>query len=366
MPHVAEARLAARPPEPGPYDRGMAGRAVSPIFVGRSDQLARATLVLDHVDDEDSGHLLVAGEAGVGKTRFAKELAREAAERDFRILRGGCVSIGGMGLPFAPIVGALRDDLDDGDRATLSTLDPRALAALTSLVPGIAGVAHPDGPRDAEDASIGGFESQAGLFDALVRLFRQLAATRPVLLVIEDLHWADPATRDAITYLVPSLAGDRVVLCLTYRTDELDRRHPLLPWLAEIGRSGRFERIDLERFGRDDTARIVEAIMGEPADRLELQRLHERTDGNAFFLEELLMAEAANPSAAGLPPTISGDAGRADRRGPGFGPARPARRRRRRPAGRPRAPRGGRGTVRRGPDRGPPRRDRPAAARPGR
>ncbi len=305
MPHVPEATALDRPPVGAPYDRDMAGRAVSPIFVGRSDQLERAERVLDQVTDGESSHLLIAGEAGVGKTRFAKELAREATERDFRVLRGTCVSIGGMGLPFAPIIGALRDDLGDDDAAILAALDPRSTAALASLVPGIAGVARPEGDRTTEDVSLGGGVSQSGLFDALVRLFRGLAAERPVLLVIEDLHWADPATRDAITYLIPSLAGDRVVLCLTYRTDELDRRHPLLPWLAEVGRSGQFERIDLERFDRDDTARIVEAIVGEPIGWRELARLHERTDGNAFFLEELLMAEAANPSAAGLPPTIT-------------------------------------------------------------
>jgi len=283
----------------------MAGRAVSPIFIGRTEQLGRAAKTLERAQSRESNHLLIAGEAGVGKTRFANELARQAEERGFRVLRGACVSIGGMGLPFAPIVAALRDDLDENDREAIAALDPRAVGALTSLVPGIAGAIHSDGARPADDTWLDASAAQSGLFDALLRLFRRLAAERPVLIVVEDLHWADPATRDAITYLVPSLVGDQVVLCLTYRTDELDRRHPLLPWLAEIGRSGRFERIDLERFGQDDTARIAEAIVGGPIAWPELTRLHERTDGNAFFLEELLMAEAMSPSAMGLPPTIS-------------------------------------------------------------
>jgi DNA-binding CsgD family transcriptional regulator len=291
------------------YDRDVAGRAVSPVFIGRSDQLARAQLVLDRVADHDSAHLLVAGEAGVGKSRFSREIVRLGAEQGFRVLVGQCVAIGGMGLPFAPLASALRDDLDARDRDALLDLDPRAIDALTSLVPGLAGIVKPD-PRDGQAASvearpIGAAPMQSGLFDAFVRLFRRLAADRPVLLVIEDLHWADPATRDAITWLIPGLADDRVVLCLTYRTDELDRRHPLLPWLAEIGRTGQFERIDLQRFERDDTARVVEAIVGEPIDWSHLNRLQERTDGNAFFLEELLMAEAADPAAMGLPPTIS-------------------------------------------------------------
>jgi hypothetical protein len=123
-----------------PYDPAMPGRAVSPIFVGRSDQLGRAQLVLDRAADVESSHLLIAGEAGVGKTRFVRELAGVASDRAFRILRGACVSIGGMGLPYAPIIGALRDDLGAADAAILAALDPRSIAALTCLVPGIAGV----------------------------------------------------------------------------------------------------------------------------------------------------------------------------------------------------------------------------------
>jgi transcriptional regulator with AAA-type ATPase domain len=79
----------------------VAGRAVSPIFIGRTEQLGRAAQVLDRAQSRESHHILIAGEAGVGKTRFTKELAQQAEERGFRILRGACVSIGGMGLPFA-------------------------------------------------------------------------------------------------------------------------------------------------------------------------------------------------------------------------------------------------------------------------
>src|SRR5262249_26751170 len=158
----------------------------------------------------------------------------------------------------APFASALRDDLDPRDRDALLDLDSRSIDALTSLVPGLAGIVMPDrgeggGQASVEARPIGAAPLQSGLFDAFVRLFRRLSADGPILLVIEDLHWADPATRDAITWLVPGLADERVVLCLTYRTDELDRRHPLLPWLAEIGRTGQFERIDIPRFARDDT-----------------------------------------------------------------------------------------------------------------
>ncbi len=289
----------------------MAGRSISPIFIGRSEELRRAELVLDRVAD-DPTHLLVSGEAGVGKTRFTRELTRLAVERGFRVLRGACIAVGGIGLPYAPIAGALRDGIDDEDREALATLGPRAQAALANLVPRLGSVLPGGGiPDDGElhrratdDVPVSTVGSQSGLFDALLRVLQALATDAPVLLIIEDLHWADPATRDVLTWLIPNVTSDRVVLCLTYRTDELDRRHPLLPWLAELGRTGRFDRIDLERFDRDDTARMVAAILGEPPDRARLARLHDRTDGNAFFLEELLMAGGAGTSIAGLPPTV--------------------------------------------------------------
>jgi DNA-binding CsgD family transcriptional regulator/tetratricopeptide (TPR) repeat protein len=290
----------------------MAGRSVSPIFIGRSDQVRLAEGVLDRVA-EDPTHLLVSGEAGVGKTRFTRELTRLADERGFRVLRGGCVAIGGVGLPYAPIATALRDSIGDDDHELLAGLGPRALAALATLMPGLPSTipVNVETPADAmrrrstDDLPVNTVGSQSGLFDALLRVLRGMASTAPVLLIVEDLHWADPATRLALTYLVPNLASDRVVVCLTYRTDELDRRHPLLPWLAELGRTGRFERVDLERFGRDDTARMVAAILGTEPDRARLARLHDRSDGNAFFIEELLMSGGGvGTGVAGLPPTV--------------------------------------------------------------
>ena len=93
-------------------------------------------------------------------------------------------------------------------------------------------------------------------------------------------------------------------LCLTYRTDELDRRHPLLPWLAEIARTGRFERIDLERFERNETARLVAAITGTEPEPEALDRIQGRAEGNAFFVEELLMAGGGQIAVGNLPPTV--------------------------------------------------------------
>ena len=94
------------------------------------------------------------------------------------------------------------------------------------------------------------------------------------------------------------------MLCLTYRTDEIDRRHPLLPWLAEVARTGSFERIDLARFDRDETARLVAAINGADPPAELVDRIQRRADGNAFFVEELLMAGGGGIAVGALPPTV--------------------------------------------------------------
>jgi DNA-binding CsgD family transcriptional regulator len=277
----------------------MPGRSVSPVFVGRSEELELAASVLDRVGVGGATHLLISGEAGVGKTRFTDEVSRLAHERGIAVLRGACVAVGGVGLPYAPLTALLRDaarELGDDVRTALS--DDKS-AALSSLTP----VAGSTGAM-APGSSVVQATSQSHLFEALLGVFQHLARERPLLLVIEDLHWADPATRDAVAFLVPNLGGDRVVLCLTYRTDEIDRRHPLLPWLAEVGRTGWFERIDLQRFDRAETARLVAAINGidPPPDLVD--RIQRRADGNPFFIEELLMAGGGGIAVGALPPTV--------------------------------------------------------------
>ena len=170
---------------------------------------------------------------------------------------------------------------------------------LARLVPALSPTAVPEGGNDVD-------APQARVLEALLGLLQRLAEREPVLLVMEDLHWADPATRDTIAFIVRNLRSDRVLLVLTFRSDELHRRHPLMAWLAELERSGRVERLDLERLGPDRTIELLAGILGEaPAARLA-DRIHQRSDGNPFFVEELLMADDAARERGPLPPTLHG------------------------------------------------------------
>jgi predicted ATPase len=136
------------------------------------------------------------------------------------------------------------------------------------------------------------------LFELLLGVLHRLAERGPLLVVVEDLHWADQSTHDLLSFLVRNLRAG-VALLLTYRSDELHRRHPLRPFLAELDRSGRTERLELGRLGRRDLGELLAGIRGEPAPAALVSEILARSEGNPFFAEELLAArvEGAGESA---------------------------------------------------------------------
>jgi len=140
------------------------------------------------------------------------------------------------------------------------------------------------------------------VFDAVRTVFGRAAATRPLVVVFEDLHWADPSSLDLIGYLIRN-AGWSGAIVATYRSDELHRRHPLLPWIAEIVRLPLVERIELERLSAGASAAQVEAILGEAPDPELVDEIVRRGGGNAFMTEELLASrerDGAIPRDAGI------------------------------------------------------------------
>src|SRR6185503_13119544 len=128
------------------------------------------------------------------------------------------------------------------------------------------------------------------LFEALLALLDRLGAEAPVVLALEDLHWADPSTRAFVAFLAHSLCRERVLVIGTYRLDEMHRRHPLRPLLAELERDSAVRRVTLPPLNRDELAATLEDILGSPpADDL-VTRLYSRSEGNPLFMEELLAA----------------------------------------------------------------------------
>ena len=129
------------------------------------------------------------------------------------------------------------------------------------------------------------------MFESFASLLRRIGSSRPLLLVIEDIHWADPSTLDMLRYLARGAADAPFVVVATFRSDELPRRHPLQPFLGEIQRMRATERIDLERFSEEEVAEQLSAIIGRPASSDLVGRIHGRSNGNAFYAEELVAVE---------------------------------------------------------------------------
>jgi DNA-binding CsgD family transcriptional regulator len=130
------------------------------------------------------------------------------------------------------------------------------------------------------------------MFELLLGFLGRAGSARPLVLVIEDLHWADASTRDLVSFLVRSTTTERLALIGTYRSDDLHRRHPLRPLLAELDRAPRVQRVTLAPFSRAEFADHVASIAGELPESQVFDELYERSEGNAFLTEELLAASS--------------------------------------------------------------------------
>ena len=275
-------------------DNGRVRRVSSPTFVGRAEQLAGFDEALARAAGGEPSLLLVAGESGVGKSRLVAEFATRARAAGARVLSGECFELGEGELPYAPIVSALREL----SRET----GPEGLVELAGPSSGELGRLLPDG-GDAQPSPGDEEFAQARLFEFLLTLFGRLGQDLPLVLVIEDLHWADRSTRDFLSFLCRATRGERLVVVATYRSDELHRRHPLRPFLAEMERVDQVERIDLKPFSRLELTAQLTGILDTPPDATAIDDLFERTEGNAFFVEELLAAAEGGAGSA-LPDTL--------------------------------------------------------------
>jgi DNA-binding CsgD family transcriptional regulator len=267
----------------------------SPILLGRDDDLAVVDRVLDDAAGGQARLLLVGGEAGIGKSRLLAEVVARAAgpatrsagggrvsagAAEFTVLAGSCVDLGEGAPAFSPFADAVRSFRRSAGDAAIEDALGAGFAELGPLVPGSPVV----GERMTQPAP-------GRVFEAVVELLEGLAETAPVLLTIEDAHWADQSTRDLLAFLSRTLTDARVAIVVTYRTDELHRRHPLRSLLAELERLPRTVRLDLRPLTRREVVQQLVAIQGQPLDADLVESIWERGEGNPFYAEELLIAE---------------------------------------------------------------------------
>ncbi|HEV3292080.1 MAG TPA: AAA family ATPase [Streptosporangiaceae bacterium] len=260
-------------------------------LVGRDGELRRLLDLLDDAADGHPTHTLISGDAGVGKTRLVSELAARAADRHFTVLSGRCAELG-ESIPYLPLADGLRDATSgpDPDQAVLEAIAARP----------VLGRLLPDRGPAPPPADLPGLAQQQ-LFGAVLGMLAELAAQRPVLLVLEDLHWADRSTRDLLTFLSRVLHRDRVAVVVTYRTDDLYRRHPLRPVVAELLRLPGVTAIELAPLGYADMTDHLSALAAAPLSAATLHRIVTRAEGNPYYGEELLAV--GNGKAGSMLPT---------------------------------------------------------------
>ncbi|MFG2515598.1 AAA family ATPase [Streptomyces sp. NPDC048584] len=256
-------------------------KSLSPVFVGRRPELDTLDTALTRATTDPQA-LLIGGEAGIGKTRLVEEFATTARRRGAIVALGGCVEIGADGLPFAPFSTALRQLRRELPGQLAAAADGQE-EELARLLPELGTTAAAREARRDE-------QGMARLFELTARLLERVTAEHTVVLALEDLHWADASTRHLLSYLFRTLRTGRLVVLATYRSDDIHRRHPLRPLLAELDRLRTVQRIELGRLNREEVARQVAGIIAREPEPGRVDDIFERSDGNAFFVEELAVA----------------------------------------------------------------------------
>jgi DNA-binding CsgD family transcriptional regulator/tetratricopeptide (TPR) repeat protein len=226
----------------------------SEVFVGRAGELGELERALDATRAGTGAAVLVAGEAGIGKTRLASELARRARGAGFEVLLGRSIDLVGTELPYQPFAQALR----------------------------------PLGEPWQADRQAPG--SQLRVFEETLALLTGCAAAAPVLLVLEDLHWADTSTLDLVVFLAHNLGDQQILLLVTYRADEPSSAGRMRRLAERVRRSGSALALELGPLGRDELTALLAARAGAPLPTATADTIAARSEGNPFFAEELLAA----------------------------------------------------------------------------
>lgn len=257
----------------------MRARAANASLIGREAHLDALCRALAEAAAGDTRTVVIGGEAGIGKTRLIDEFARKLPAGTI-LVRGYCIDLGRDAPPYGPVTGALRAVADEIGADTLLTAAGPSRDALLVVLPEL----EPHERADDEPRR-GGAER---LYDGVALTLESVARTHPLVLVIEDLHWADQGTLGMLRFLVRVLAHARTLFVFTYRSDDMRRGHQLRAWLPELDRSSRVRRRDLERLTRPQVQQLMGEILGtEPAPH-DVNVVYQRSDGVPFFIEELV------------------------------------------------------------------------------
>jgi predicted ATPase len=255
----------------------------SRVFVGRQREMSELTAALEEALSGHGRLVMLVGEAGVGKTRTGRELAAIANQRGARVLWGWCYEEAGAP-PYWPWVQPLRAYIQQqGPDQLRSQMGPGA-ADIAEIIPEVRQkLPDPEPPPSLEPE-----QARFRLFDSITTFLKNAAQSQPLMLVLDDLQWADKPSLLLLQFLARQLADSRLLVVGCYRDVELSRQHPLSEALAQLAREPVFQRQLLRGLSREDTGRFIEsAARIRPSERL-VETIYEHTKGNPFFMTEVV------------------------------------------------------------------------------
>jgi hypothetical protein len=253
------------------------------VFVGREAELKQLQSAFDAAVSGQGGLVMVVGEPGIGKTAVCQQLQTYVSLRGGRTLVGHCYEEGSLSLPYLAFVEAMRTYVlardPDGLRSDLGS-GAADVARIVSEVRDRVAVEL----RDAGDPE----DDRWRLLQSVTTFLRNASSVQPLVIVLEDLHWADRGTLDLLQHVARNLQGARLLVVGTYRDVEVDRAHPLSSALAELRRSGSFLRVPLRGLTVDEVHRMYEAIRGNEVPWAQAELVYRQTEGNPLFVQEVL------------------------------------------------------------------------------
>jgi len=258
---------------------------VCPNSIGRDAPLQSLLERLDEAIAGNGSLVVVGGDAGVGKSRLIRDLKHEAASRPVRVIEGRCTSTESS-VPYAPLMNALRFRIAKGEGEAVAQMLGPLRAVLAPIFPQLEGnQTEPAVDRDRERP-----------FELIFAVLERLAAEEPMLLVLEDVHWADQTSLELLHHLAHRAPSFRMLIVATYRSDELHAAHPLRRLLGSLARDRVGAEIRISPLSRVETTEMLRCMLGTEPDATFASAIWRRSEGNPFFVEELISVLAGGGS----------------------------------------------------------------------
>jgi DNA-binding NarL/FixJ family response regulator len=250
--------------------------------IGRDAPLHALLERLDNAIAGSGSVVLLGGDAGVGKSRLARDLKKEASSRQIRIIEGRCTSTESS-VPYAPLMNALRFRIAKGEGEAVAEMLGPLRAVLAPIFPQL---------QSAESAEAAAARERERPFELIFAVLERLASDEPMLLVLEDVHWADQTSLELLHHLAHRAPSLRMLILATYRSDELHSAHPLRRLLGSLARDRVGEQLRLEPLNREETREMIRCMLRAEPDDSFAAAIWRRSEGNPFFVEQLVSAVA--------------------------------------------------------------------------